>query len=209
VLPKPPLEAIAAGAGADAAVMIGTNLDETTLFGMPELDEAGLARLAARHLGDTPDAVATYRASRPDANPADVAIAITTDHMFRIPAVRLAEAHASAGGRVWMYLFSWRSRAFGGRLGATHALEIPFAWNNLDKPGVAALLGEGATPQALADTMHAAWTAFAHRADPNCAELPAWEPYCAERRAVMELGERVGLLEDPAAAERTLWEGIR
>jgi para-nitrobenzyl esterase len=108
-----------------------------------------------------------------------------------------------------MYLFSWRSRAFGGALGATHALEIPFAWNNLDKPGVAALLGEGETPQALADRMHAAWTAFAHGADPNCEALPAWEPYGTERRDVMELGDRVGPLADPAAAERALWEGIR
>lgn len=209
VLPKPPLEAIAEGSSVDTSVLIGTNLDETTLFGMPDLDEAGLARLAERYLGGMAEAVETYRASRPDAKPADVAFAITTDHMFRIPAVRLAEAHAEAGGRVWMYLFTWRSRAFGGALGATHALEIPFAWNNLDKSGVATFLGEGETPQPLADRMHAAWTAFAHAADPNCDALPAWETYGAERRAVMELGDRVGPLADPAAAERALWDGIR
>ena len=49
-----------------------------------------------------------------------------------------------------MYLFAWESRAFGGRLRATHALEIPFTFDNLDKGGVDALLGEGPTPQKLA-----------------------------------------------------------
>lgn len=209
VLPKPPLEAIAAGAAADVSVMIGTNLDETTLFGMPDLDDAALGRLVERHGVDPAAAIETYRANRPGAKPAELAIAVTTDHMFRIPAVRLAEAHAGAGGDAWMYLFSWRSRAYGGRLGATHALEIPFAWNNLDKAGVAPLLGEGPSPQPLADTMHAAWTAFAHEGDPNCDAVPSWERYSPGNRAVMELGERVGSLADPAADERALWEGVR
>ena len=189
--------------------MIGTNLDETTLFGMPDLDEAALGRLVARHGVEPATTIETYRANRPGAKAAELAVAITTDHMFRIPAVRLAEAHAGAGGDAWMYLFSWRSRAYGGRLGATHALEIPFAWNNLDKPGVAPMLGEGPTPQPLADAMHAAWTAFAHHSDPNCEAVPAWERYSPESRAVMELGERVGALADPAADERALWEGTR
>ncbi|MDH3685407.1 MAG: carboxylesterase/lipase family protein [Myxococcales bacterium] len=209
VLPKPPLEAIAGGSAAGVSVMIGTNLDETTLFGMPDLDDAALGRLIERHGVEPAAAIATYRANRPDAKPAELAIAVTTDHMFRIPAVRLAEAHAGAGGDAWMYLFSWRSRAYGGRLGATHALEIPFAWNNLDKPGVAPLLGEGPSPQPLADTMHAAWIAFAHHGDPNCDALPSWARYSPESRAVMELGERVGSLADPAADERALWEGVR
>jgi para-nitrobenzyl esterase len=209
VLPTSPLEAVGAGLCRDVSVLIGTNLDETTLFGIPDLDEERLQRLAARYLGDGARAVAAYRASRPEASPADVALAITTDHMFRIPAVRLAEAHAGAGGAAWMYLFSWPSRAFGGRLGATHSLEIPFAFNNLDKPGVDVFLGEGPVPQELADRMHAAWTAFAHNGDPACDALPAWPVYEAGGRTVMELGERVGLLADPAAEERALWDGFR
>ncbi len=37
------------------------------------------------------------------------------------------------GGTSHMYLFSWESRASGDRLRATHALEIPFTFNNLER----------------------------------------------------------------------------
>jgi para-nitrobenzyl esterase len=134
---------------------------------------------------------------------------MATDHVFRIPAVRLAEAHASTGGRAWKYLFSWKSRAFGGRLGATHALEIPFAFNTLDRAGVDAMLGPGERPDALARRMHAAWTAFVKRGDPACDETGAWSRYDASTREVMEFGERVGALRDPGANTRAVWEGVR
>jgi para-nitrobenzyl esterase len=123
--------------------------------------------------------------------------------------VRLAEAHAGSGGRTWKYLFSWKSRAFGGRLGATHALEIPFAFNTLDRPGVDAMLGPGERPDALAQRMHAAWTAFVQRGDPACEQTGPWNCYGPETREVMEFGARVGPLRDPGARTRALWEGLR
>jgi len=129
--------------------------------------------------------------------------------VFRIPAVRLAEAQAANGAPVWKYWFTWKSRAFGGRLGATHSLEIPFAFNTLDRPGVDALLGPGERPDALAQTMHAAWTAFAKSGDPSCAATGAWSRYGPDAREVMELGARVGALRDPRAATRALWDGVR
>ena len=55
--------------------------------------------------------------------------------MFRIPAIRLAEARQGAAA-TYMYQFNWRSRAFDGALAATHSLEIPFAFDNLDQAGV-------------------------------------------------------------------------
>jgi para-nitrobenzyl esterase len=33
-----------------------------------------------------------------------------------------------------MYRFDWESPAFGGALGAAHAMDIPFVWNTLDTP---------------------------------------------------------------------------
>lgn len=208
LLPQPPLEAIRAGLADDVALLCGTNLDETTLWGMSTFDEARLHRFAARYFGDrTDDALATYRRGRPAASLAELSIAITTDHLFRIPAIRLCEAH---GGPSYQYLFSWASRAFEGRLGATHALEIPFAFNNLRKPGVSAFIGPGPDPQPLADVMHDAWIAFVRSGDPNHEALPEeWPRYDSERRPVMELGDRIGIRDDPAGAERLLWEGLR
>ena len=208
-IPEAPLAAVRAGKARGVDVLVGTNADEMTLFGLPDVDDERLSRIAARHFPDAPRAIAAYRADHPGATPQQLALAISTDHVFRIPAVRLAEAQSAAGARVWKYLFTWRSRAFGGRLGATHALEIPFAFNTLDRPGVDGMLGPGPRPDALAQRMHAAWTSFVKTGDPACAETGAWSCYEPRAREVMEFGERVGALRDPGAATRALWDGAR
>jgi para-nitrobenzyl esterase len=208
LLPSPPLEAIRGGLSDDVVLLCGTNLDETTLWGSRPFDDARLQRFARRYFGDAGDeAIETYRRGRPEASLAAISIAITTDHLFRIPAIRLCEAH---GGASFKYLFSWASRAFEGQLGSTHALEIPFAFNNLRKPGVEAFIGPGQSPQPLADVMHAAWISFIRGGDPNEAPLPEeWPRYDPGRRPVMEFGDDVGLREDPHGEERSLWDGRR
>ncbi len=208
VLPRDPLSAIRDGQGGDVAVLIGSNRDETTLWGYGEVDEARLGRLNDG-LGGDEKTLATYRAAHPGALPSDLVIALTTDHMFRIPAIRLAEARADQRAKTWMYRFDWESRAFGGRLKATHALEIPFAFDNLGRSGVDMLLGEGPRPQGLADTMHAAWTAFIRNGDPNTAGVPAWAAYEPSRRATLIFDDESRLEDDPAADTRRAWEGLR
>ena len=72
-------------------------------------------------------------------------------------------------------------------------------------------------PQALADTMHAAWIAFIRDGDPgDCAASDAlaergerWDRYDAARRPTLELGDQVRVLEDPWGEERALWDGLR
>jgi para-nitrobenzyl esterase len=229
LLPMTPLEAIRRGASADIPVLIGTNQDETTLWaprpsgdvgavavvvgettgwGYGEVDEQRLGKIVTR-LGGDDGMITTYRASRPDTSPDDLLVAITTDHMFRIPAIRLAEARADHAAPTWMYLFAWKSRAFGGRLRASHALEVPFAFNNLDRPGVDVFLGEGPTPQHVAEAMHGAWTSFIRTGNPNCRALPDWPPYDTERRATMVFDDTSAVIDDPGGAERRLWDGRR
>jgi para-nitrobenzyl esterase len=208
-LPVPPVESVRKGNAADVAVLAGTNADETTIWSYGAFDEERARRVFSRYLPHADAAYDTYRAARPGAAPADLVTALTTDFTFRIPAVRLAEAQHAAGGRVFQYLFTWRSRALGGRLGATHALEIPFAFDTLGKPGVEAFIGPGPLPSELADRMHAAWTAFIRTGDPACDALPAWPAYEPAGREVMELGDTCRVLHDPGAAERELWELAR
>ena len=209
VLPQRPIDSIRGGVGSDVAVMIGTNLHETTLWSQGRADEDALGRTAARLFDDPERALSAYRADSPDASAHDLSIALSTDYTFRIPAIRLAEAHVANGGTSHMYLFSWESRAFGGRLRATHALEIPFAFNNLERAGVDLFLGPGELPQPLATPMHDAWIRFVREGDPNGEGLPSWSAYDPERRSVMEFGKRVGELLDPGAAARHCWEGNR
>src|SRR6185369_514719 len=177
------------------------------LFGVGggQTDDARVQRIAARTFGDAAAALTAYRAEWPGASAEELATAILTDRFFRIPAVRLSEAHAASGGTSYHYLFTWESRAFDGRLKSTHALEIPFVFANLGRPGADLFLGPGATPEALSAAMHATWTAFIRTGDPACEAVGEWPAYCVERRAVLELGDEIGLRSDPYGATRALW----
>ena len=101
-----------------------------------------------------------------------------------------------------MYEFAWQPPTFEGRLGACHALEFPFVFDNLDKAGYQVLMGTN-PPQQVANAMHAAWVAFATSGNPG------WPQYDLNRRMTMRFDTASELLEDPRPAERVLWEGRR
>ena len=207
ILPTRPIDSIVGGAGAGVDVIIGTNTDEEMLFMVPNgainyITEDMLAGTVAAYGLPVSETIATYRAIRPDASAGELLSAIVTDWFFRIPAIRLAEAHAQSTGATYMYEFAWRSPGFDGKLGACHGLEIPFVFDTLDKEGFEVLLGDDA-PQQLADAMHAAWVAFAKVGDPG------WQRFDLSRRATMRFDTTQKLVEDPRSAERLLWEGLR
>ena len=217
-LPKRPIEAIESGSAADIEVLIGHTAEEFLLFlGLaPEMmgvtDElldpifGAVFGLAGK---DGAAALATYRANRPGASPIELLAALETDRVFRIPAIRLAEAQAANGAPVWMYRFSRRSTAYGGAIGAGHATELPFTFNTIDESMSVNLIGEDA-PVALAETMHGAWAAFITDGVPSAAGLPDWPAYDPDRRATMDFGDTTNeVLDDPAADERILWDGVR
>jgi para-nitrobenzyl esterase len=203
VVPKSPLAALADGVGSEIPVLTGTNRDETTLWGYGEVDDERLERTAAAY--GAQQVLETYRRTRPRASAEELMIALTTDHMFRIPAIRLVEARLAANpaSRNWMYWFCWKSRAFEGRLGATHALEIPFAFDNLDKAGVDVFIGPGERPQQVADVMHKSWTRFIRDLDPG------WGAYSLDERATMRFDDESESVSDPDGEERAAWEGVR
>lgn len=199
VLPDLPIRRIAQGAGAEVDVLVGSNRDEHRLFLVPtgttdRTTDAELAMVAGAY-GLPAEAVERYRAERPGASPGMVLADVMTDWFFRIPALRLAEAH----GRAHVYEFDWGSPAVDGRLGACHALELPFVFDTLD--GAEALVGT-APPRELAREMHRAWVAFATTGDPG------WEPY-GERRRVRRFADTVETVSDPRGELRELWTGVR
>jgi para-nitrobenzyl esterase len=132
---------------------------------------------------------------------AAVLAAIETDWWCRVPALRLAEAHAPGPARTYMYEFAWRS-PLGGPVGACHALELPFVFDTLDlgaQQMLGAMLGPE-PPQPLADAMHGAWTAFAATGNPG------WAAYEPSRRATMRFDVESSVVDDPRAFERDLWD---
>ncbi len=210
VIPAPPLDRISAGASAGIDLMVGTNTNENRLFlvlggAIDHITDEALAGTVAAYGLSVEATLAAYRAAHPDASAGDLMAAIQTDWMWRIPAIRLADAHARSGSVTYMYEFAWRSPAFNGLLGACHALEIPFVFDTLGgnfKPILWPALGTD-PPQELADAMHTAWVAFATNGD--C----GWPRYDLKRRATMRFDTRSEVVDDPRSAERALWEGRR
>lgn len=200
VLPKPPLQALAEGAGAEIDVLIGTNTEEMNLYlvpsGLTQKMPGFLAWLFLRRIQPRAGAVLrAYRRANPKARPGEVLARAMDDLVFRQPARAYAAAHR---GRTHVYEFDWRSPAFGGRLGACHALELPFAFDTLAScAGTRGITGE-APPQALADRVHRLWVDFVRGG-----ALP-WPEYDAETRQVYSLsrGEVAGEPPPPLDALR-------
>lgn len=204
-LPQEVPTALAAGASADVEVLAGTTRDETTYFlaqrGQLHRLHEGFADQALKVFGLTHDDLAVYgKATRPGAEPRDLVQAAWTDWAFRIPTLRVLEAHQ---GPHWAYEFTWQSPALPPGSGAVHALELPFVHDNLAAvPPESGLLG-AEPPHHLATAMHGAWVAFAH------GRGPGWDRYDSAHRVTMRFDTDSGPVDDLAGAERQLWQGVR
>ncbi len=197
-----PQDAIAAGLGHDIPLLVGTTTEEQRFFlvptGVAAATTPDILRGVLAGRGCSPAVAQTYTANRPDAAAGDVLCAALTDQFFRLPAFRLAEGRARAQAPTYVYEFAWGTPV--GDLGACHALEIGFVFDNLASTGQ---LAGANPPQALADDMHARWVAFARDGDPG------WPAYDLNRRPVMTFDDPAsGVVDDPRADERRLWDGI-
>jgi para-nitrobenzyl esterase len=206
VLRSQPADGLAAGSAAGVPFLAGTNEHEMNLWrvlepGLRSLDDTGLSGRVQRLVGDAAgDLVAAYRASRPEAGPAELWQAIWSDREFRIPSLRVLDAQATRSANTFAYLFTWPSPAPG--IGSCHGLELPFVFGTLDRKGADAFAGSGPSAETLAATMQDTWLAFARTGDPG------WPAYDPSTRATMLLGEKSEVVDDPLAAERRAWTGL-
>ncbi len=192
-------------------LLLGTNLDEGTLFGFHLPDEVNddlLRSLAADHASDPDAVVEAFRAEHPAADNRTLALSMIGDTLFRTSSLQVADAAAAAGTPVFAYLFEWQSTEFNGFFGAMHALEIPFVWQ-ADLEGAAAgwqrIMGPaGSWPADISDNMHHAWIAFVRAGDPTHDAIGAWPRY-DEVRPTMVFGDTTRLEHDPRGTTRASW----
>ena len=135
--------------------------------------------------------------------------AIMTDSMFRIPAVKTAEAQGRHTESVWSYRFDYPSPAYDGKLGSCHSLDIPFIWGTYEAENMKRFCGD-ASPQlaALSETMMQTYLAFAKTGNPNNDRLPDWPTYHASDRAVMTFNHRSEVVNAPGDKERAFWASL-
>jgi para-nitrobenzyl esterase len=209
-----PIDAIRQGLSANVPVLVGATRDEWKLFGMMDpasrkLDAAGLeAAIEARVAGHGARIVAAYREARPSATPVELFDAIETDRIFRIPAIRLAEAQSAHQPDTYAYLYTWESPLLGGRLGACHGIDVPFVFGLIGTAGAEKFAGGGAAAERLQEQTTGAWLAFARDGRPAERSLPEWPRFDERRHHTMLLGAESELAHDPFGAERAAWEDV-
>ena len=211
LLTRPPLDAVRAGSAAGIPLVVGTTADEWNLFALNDsvgdIGPERLRRRLVRMLGeDRADvAIELYRAARPTSHSSRLWCAMLTDRVFRMPAVRLAEAQLAHTPDVSMYRFDYRSTAFGGVVGACHAIEIPFVFDTVEHQSVQMLLGgiDDGTRR-LARRCSTAWTTMARRGAPAHDDLD-WPAYDLPRRATCVLDRDPTVLDDPEGDIRAFW----
>jgi para-nitrobenzyl esterase len=206
-LPRHPFDPEAPAVSAEVALLLGSNLTERTFFAdtpLDPIDDAALLGHVKRYtsLGDGAAAglIAAYRKNRPDADNTFIYQLLSADWWMTANVITEAERKAKLGrAAAYVYHFEKRTPVRDGKLKVPHTLEIAYAFDNIDLS--TAVTGTGRDKQDLADKMSAMWAAFARTGDPSIAGL-TWEPYSAERRAVMILDDKPRLEFDPYRQER-------
>lgn len=176
-------------------LLMGCNREEYRLWFVPsgtvDRVNALALRLALLKFRVPASVARLYKASRPGAKPGVILGEMATDLLVRGPLNRLADSRPA---RTFLYEFVWPSPVLD--LGACHALEIGFVFDNL-RHGEA-LAGPDA-PQPLADAMHRAWVAFASSGDPG------WSAWDASRPVMVFGHPEAGVALAPRHEELRVW----
>jgi para-nitrobenzyl esterase len=185
--------------------VVGTNRDENKLWSafdprLADADASTWEKSSAETFGSrAAEARKVYEKLRPNESAKDLISAVSTDTGFRQRAISFAEQRVSANQPTWMYWFTWQTPAMGGILGCCHALDIPFAFGNLEAPGAEMFLGDGSDRQPIADRFSAEITQFAHHGHPS------WAQYDTHTRSTLRIDIKTELILDPEQEIRALF----
>ncbi len=213
-LPAGPWWPVPPAISANVPLMIGTTATEMTMLiggGDPAtftLDEAGLGqRLALRFKPEEIERVlAFYRAARPGASPSDLFFTIATANSFQKGAWTQAAQKASQNAApVYLYEVDWKTPVEGGKWQSPHSLELALVFDNVAKS--ASMVGTSPDAQRLADTMSAAWLAFARTGNPATPALP-WPAWLPDTKSTMVFDTQSRVVNAHRDGERVLLSGM-
>lgn len=185
--------------------VIGTNKDENKLWAAfdpaasEKTEEDWQLHLQKIFGTKHNDAKQVYESRRPGESPHFLMSAVNTDAGFRARAWSLVDNRLVKEMPSWMYWFTWPTPAFGGILGSCHALDIPFAFDNLDAPGGEMLTGDAPERYALSTRFADEIAHFALHGHPT------WSQYDALSRNTLQLDNHVTLVSDPESDIRALF----
>ena len=107
-----------------------------------------------------------------------------------------------------MYLFTWKTPAFRGKIGACHALELPFVFGLLGEKDVGFFPSRNEETEKLSNMMMDSWIRFARTGNPNHNSIPEWPLYDDVNRSTMIFDKEIKVVNGPFDEERAAWDGI-
>lgn len=201
VLPDTVYNIFESGHQNDVPTLIGSNADEGSLLTLPwplySIVGADEFQDSMRDIfGDKTDELLSLYPANSDSEAKQSQLDFGRDKLFTWQMYTWARLQNQTGkSKVYYYYFDkvqpGPSRF--AELGAYHAGEIVYAYNNLDKVD----LPYTSVDIELADRMSSYWVNFAKNGNPNSDILPTWESFATAQNQVMILGEDTGMTEMP------------
>jgi len=211
-IPVDPYESIKNGCASGIKLMIGTTADEVCYwklyYGNIETQTKQILEeecsVMSLDMKQYEKEINQYLSMKPDLSLGLSYLSLSHELMFRIPSIKLAEIQ-SKHADTWMYIFAWPSKIEG--LGACHAIELRFVFNNEENPDLITFTGEN-PPESLADMTQDAWVAFAETGNPSHHGIPIWPKYDDHTRKTMIIHEKWHVEDDPGKEERIILREI-
>jgi para-nitrobenzyl esterase len=204
LLPRRPVETIAAGSGQDKRLLIGTNRDESAAFlGPHPQHDPGAGDLGNMAAAQFDPVLAKYKELYPQMPLEQLRIRAATAEEYWVPSIRAVDAHLKGGGSAFMYRLDFAETSGPFRGFAFHSLDVRLVW---DRPF--ALVGNATEEAAMALSMHQAWVAFLRGEAPSAKGLPEWPLYNSADRPTMIFDNLSHIDVKPQEAELRLWDGL-
>jgi para-nitrobenzyl esterase len=173
----------------DVPILVGSNANEWTTLSSPAqfpktVDDFN-RRMAAQFPGLATELDVVYPV-KADADIPDAMLGLGRDQTFTLEMRTWARMVTAGGRKAFLYQFTRVPPGPNPKLGAYHASEIAYAFNNV---GVRPWATDA--DRRLADQMSSYWVNFATTGDPNGKGLPAWTPYELAEEPYLDLGDAV------------------
>ncbi len=190
VFPDEIVKIYAEGRQSQVPVMVGSNADEgTSLVGaMVPTSVDGFMAATKRKFADLTDRFLKVYPVSSDSDVRNGFLHSFRDERFTWEMRTWARMMHTSNAKAYLYYFSHvPPRPDAEKLGAYHAAEIVYAFDNLRKTPWAIQPAD----QALADTMSRCWVRFAATGNPGGGDLPPWPAYDQEKEPYLEFGDPI------------------
>lgn len=217
VVPDYPVKLAREGRSHAVPLIIGTNKHEAALFRWmksplmpitPPAIKAMFAEIAAEQpevaLPTEEQIGSAYAGLRVKAR----GMGLASDIGFRMPSVWLAEGHGAVAPS-YLYRFDFATPMLKlMRIGAAHAMELPYVWGNLKlgPKDPSYKLGGYKAGKSVSERMRARWLNFAAQGKPiGLPDEPAWLAYQEPDRACLVIDREDSVVHDLDRDIRALW----